>query len=273
MTRVRHRRKDFRSWLRDGLYNIWLASAIDRCTQGSETGTGNETGTRLVPRLGWPALRDGNRDAASIDTTQRAANTSCPRSDRFWLLDLRVSETFLDQLRPQLSGSFGLLACPLFAARHRVIIWELLGRAALGTGIQQMRRFRAVAMLAFLLILTSLSFADDASVRSRESFNASWRFARFGPQADGSTRPEPGAERWSIVASASSEEAAKGNVAENAFDGDQATRWCASFCGVITSSSSRSRAGARSSRWAMATPPATSRSRPRIAAPTMASAR
>ena len=90
-----------------------------------------------------------------------------------------------------------------------------------------MRRFRAVAILAFFLILTSVFFADDVGVRSRESFNANWRFARFGPMADGSTRPEPGAERWSIVASASSEEAAKGNVAENAFDGDQATRWCA----------------------------------------------
>ena len=42
-----------------------------------------------------------------------------------------------------------------------------------------MRRFGAVAMLAFFLILTSVSFADDAGVRSRESFNASWRFARF----------------------------------------------------------------------------------------------
>ena len=47
-----------------------------------------------------------------------------------------------------------------------------------------MRRFRAVAMLAFFLILTSVSFADDAGVRSRESFNANWRFARFGPMAD-----------------------------------------------------------------------------------------
>src|SRR5271157_2963842 len=33
---------------------------------------------------------------------QRATNTSCPRSDRFWLLELPVSRTFLDQLRPQL---------------------------------------------------------------------------------------------------------------------------------------------------------------------------
>ena len=82
-----------------------------------------------------------------------------------------------------------------------------------------MRRFRAVAMLAILLILTSVSFADDSGVRSRESFNASWWFARFGPMADRSTKPEPGAERWNIVAS--SEETSKGNAAENACGGDQ----------------------------------------------------
>lgn len=91
-----------------------------------------------------------------------------------------------------------------------------------------MPRLRAIAILAFSLILPSVSLAGDAEVRSRESFDASWRFARFGPQADRSTRPEPGAGRWSIVASASSEEASKRNVAENAFDGDQETRWCAS---------------------------------------------
>ena len=95
-----------------------------------------------------------------------------------------------------------------------------------------MIRFPAIAILAFSVILTSNSLADDAGVRSRESFNASWRFARFGPMADGSTRPEPGAERWSIVASASSEEASKGNVAAYAVDGDQETRWCASSGGT-----------------------------------------
>jgi len=36
--------------------------------------------------------------------TQRAANTSCPRSDRFWLRELRVSQTFLDNLRSICSG-------------------------------------------------------------------------------------------------------------------------------------------------------------------------
>jgi beta-galactosidase len=35
--------------------------------------------------------------------------------------------------------------------------------------------------------------ADVSPLRSRESFNADWKFARFGPMADGSTRPEPGA--------------------------------------------------------------------------------
>ena len=39
----------------------------------------------------------------------------------------------LDQLRTQLSGSVGLSTCPLFAGVHRVIIRELLGRAALAT--------------------------------------------------------------------------------------------------------------------------------------------
>ncbi|MGD0039883.1 MAG: beta-galactosidase GalB [Isosphaeraceae bacterium] len=92
--------------------------------------------------------------------------------------------------------------------------------------------FCAIAILAFSLLLTQASFAGDAGVRSRESFNASWRFARFGPLAGRSIRPEPGAERWSIVASASSEEASRGNVAENAFDGDQETRWCASSGGT-----------------------------------------
>ncbi len=57
-----------------------------------------------------------------------------------------------------------------------------------------MVRFRTIAMPMVSLILASASLADDARVRSRESFNAGWRFARFGAMADGSNRPEPGAE-------------------------------------------------------------------------------
>ena len=88
--------------------------------------------------------------------------------------------------------------------------------------------FCAIAILAFSLLLTQASFGGDAGVRSRESFNAGWRFGRFGPMPDGSTTPEPGAERWSVTARASSEESSKGNGAEDAFDGDPQTRWCAS---------------------------------------------
>ena len=39
-----------------------------------------------------------------IPSRRALPNTPRPRSDRFWLLELRVSRTFLDQLRPQLSG-------------------------------------------------------------------------------------------------------------------------------------------------------------------------
>jgi hypothetical protein len=51
--------------------------------------------------------------------TQRAANTSCPRSGRFWLLELRVSRTFLYQLRPKLSGH-GYPARPLGIRRLKM---------------------------------------------------------------------------------------------------------------------------------------------------------
>ncbi|MDG3004211.1 beta-galactosidase GalB [Paludisphaera mucosa] len=63
--------------------------------------------------------------------------------------------------------------------------------------------------------------------RSRESFNAGWKFARFGPMPDGSRLPEPGAPRWKIPARASSEETGKNNTADAALDGDPKTRWCA----------------------------------------------
>jgi beta-galactosidase len=91
-----------------------------------------------------------------------------------------------------------------------------------------MTRVHAAAILACCCAIGNIALAEDSMTRARESFNDGWRFARFGPMPDGSTRAEPGAERWSIVASASSEELAKGNLAEHAFDGDPATRWCAS---------------------------------------------
>ena len=81
-------------------------------------------------------------------------------------------------------------------------------------------------------LLDLTAFADDSPTRSRESFNTGWKFARFGPMADGSTRPEPGAERFAYTATASTEELTKGNVAQHAIDGDPETRWCASGGGL-----------------------------------------
>ncbi len=65
------------------------------------------------------------------------------------------------------------------------------------------------------------------TARSIENFNAGWSFARFGKLPDGSVVREPGSSNWSVSATASSEEADRGNTAEMAFDGDADTRWCA----------------------------------------------
>ncbi len=81
------------------------------------------------------------------------------------------------------------------------------------------------ALLAGWLALTGGAPADE--VRTRVSFNAGWRFERCGPMPDGSARPEPGAAGWAIAVTASSQEAARGNPAENAMDGNPDTRWCA----------------------------------------------
>ncbi len=75
-----------------------------------------------------------------------------------------------------------------------------------------------IPMLSLLLVL-------PLSAGERTLFNDGWRFDRFGPMPDGSTREEPGG-KWSPV-SASSEELNKGNIADNVIDGDPATRWCA----------------------------------------------
>jgi hypothetical protein len=95
-----------------------------------------------------------------------------------------------------------------------------------------MNRYRGFVSLAITLMLWGIAAANESPVRTRESFNANWRFARFGPMPDRSSRPEPGSERWSVLTSASSEELAKDNTAEHAFDGDQETRWCASSGGT-----------------------------------------
>lgn len=69
-----------------------------------------------------------------------------------------------------------------------------------------------------------------ASGRTREAFDRGWRFARYGLQADGTRRAEPGGEQWTIRAWASTEETGPGRnrPAPLAIDGNPATRWCAS---------------------------------------------
>ena len=86
---------------------------------------------------------------------------------------------------------------------------------------------RTALVCVSLLALAGLAAAEDASPRSRESFDRAWRFERFGPMPDGTTRPEPGAACWTFAVSASSQETDKGNPAEAAMDGNPDTRWCA----------------------------------------------
>ena len=85
----------------------------------------------------------------------------------------------------------------------------------------------AIAVIVCVLLAPNAMLAQPSSMRTRESFNDGWRFARFGPMPDGSSTPEPGGDRWSITATASSEELGKGNTADLALDGDPQTRWCA----------------------------------------------
>lgn len=67
-------------------------------------------------------------------------------------------------------------------------------------------------------------FAAPLNATKTESLDWDWKFARFGMMPNGETLPEPGKALG--FATASSEE--KGNVADNAVDGDESTRWCAS---------------------------------------------
>ena len=73
-----------------------------------------------------------------------------------------------------------------------------------------MKAFRVCIVLAFWMSPASAVAADQPVIPTSVSFNDGWRFARFGPMPDGSTREEPGAARWSITVKASSEEAEQG---------------------------------------------------------------
>jgi len=55
-----------------------------------------------------------------------------------------------------------------------------------------MKSIPICAIAACVLAMFNLSFAAEVSIRSRDSFNSDWRFARFGWMPDGSRKPEPG---------------------------------------------------------------------------------
>lgn len=59
---------------------------------------------------------------------------------------------------------------------------------------------------------------------SRESFDSSWKFARFGEMPDGTHLAEPGTPPKTATASSNEAE----HPAEHAVDGNPETRWCAS---------------------------------------------
>ncbi len=90
------------------------------------------------------------------------------------------------------------------------------------------RQNMAAGLAAGFFVAAGVTHAagdSDMGLRTRESFNRGWLFARFGPQPDASVRLEPG-ESAPIVR-ASSEESDKGHAAALAVDGDADTRWCA----------------------------------------------
>ncbi len=62
----------------------------------------------LVPQSGWPLprvpLKQGGSPCSSPTWPPGPRQGWAARSDRFWQLELRVSRTFLDQLRPRFSG-------------------------------------------------------------------------------------------------------------------------------------------------------------------------
>lgn len=95
-----------------------------------------------------------------------------------------------------------------------------------------MSDLRNIVIAASLTCLVAVALGDDAIVRTRLPFNDGWKFDRFGPMPDGSTREEPGTPRRRIAVTASSEEVARGNTADRVLDGDNRTRWCASGGGL-----------------------------------------
>lgn len=72
-----------------------------------------------------------------------------------------------------------------------------------------------------LLLLAATVIVSNASIR--ESFDSSWKFARFGTMPDGSQLDEPGSPPEMAKASSSESD----HPAGHAVDGNPETRWCA----------------------------------------------
>lgn len=77
--------------------------------------------------------------------------------------------------------------------------------------------------LLSLGVVCSLLSTAAGAVSSRTSFDADWKFGRFGKMPDGSHLLEPGAVKGMASASSFQPE----NPADHAIDGKKETRWCA----------------------------------------------
>lgn len=78
--------------------------------------------------------------------------------------------------------------------------------------------------LIHLILAAALTASVSAQPTQRTSFDADWKFARFGKMPDGSHLAEPGGKP-SMISASSTE---PGRAAAHAIDGDSNTRWCAS---------------------------------------------
>ncbi len=58
--------------------------------------------------------------------------------------------------------------------------------------LPRFRPVRALSLFACILMMHHVAGAADTTLRSRESIDADWRFARFGLMPDGSRKAEPG---------------------------------------------------------------------------------
>ena len=87
---------------------------------------------------------------------------------------------------------------------------------------------RSCLVLACALFLTGSAVGEEPAGRSRESFNSDWRFERFGPMPDGSSRPEPGGPGgWNITAAPPAKNSTRAIWQKMPSTMIRILRWCA----------------------------------------------